>query len=300
MLHLSLDDLRVLRAVAQRGSITAAAAELGYTQSSISKRLAALEATAGHRLAIRERTGVRLTRAGEVLLRHATQALGAMEQAEQELHGASSERMRPVRLGAFASAAAGILPTVLARLSRDRPDITITVREGTSATLWRGLRAGSLDLAVLADVATDPQPDDSQTALETEVLAEGPLRVAVSAGHRLAQRPYVSIEDLTGERWVIARSEGRERLLGVWPAFPGRPDAPYVVRDWLTKLQLVAGGAAITTVPDVLIPALPSAVRALTVTGGPVEHRRLLLGYIPHESTPKIQAVAEALRNAAT
>ena len=75
----------MLRAVAQRGSFTAAAAELGYTQSAISKRMAALETTAGHALVIRERRGVRLSRAGEVLLRHATTALEAMEDAEREL-----------------------------------------------------------------------------------------------------------------------------------------------------------------------------------------------------------------------
>ena len=113
MLDYSLGDLRVLRAVAQRGSFTAAAAELGYTQSAISKRMAALEATAGHTLVIRERRGVRLTRAGEVLLRHAAAALEAMEDAERELNDADAARVRPVRLGAFASAAAGLVPRAL-------------------------------------------------------------------------------------------------------------------------------------------------------------------------------------------
>jgi len=300
MLNVSVEDLRVLRAVAHRGSFTAAAAELGYTQSAISKRIAALESTTGHTLGIRGRTGVRLTRAGENLLRHATIVLGAMDQAERELDDERPGRIRPVRLGAFASAAAGVVPMALNRLSRDRHDITVTLREGTSATLSRALRAGSVDLALLADVAADTQPDDGQAPLEVEVLAEGPLRIAVGASHRLAQRPHVSVDDLTGERWVVARSEGRERLLGVWPAFSGRPDAPCIARDWLTKLQLVASGAAITTVPDVLIPALPSNVRALSVTGSPVQHRRLLLAYNPHNSTPESQTVAEALRNAAT
>ena len=300
MLSISFEDLRVLRAIAQRGSFTAAASELGYTQSAISKRIAALEATVGHRLAIRERGGVRLTRAGEVLLGHGALALGAMDQAERELNDESSGRIRPVRLGAFASAAAGVVPVALEQLSRERPDITVTLREGTSAALSRALRAGSIDLALLADVAADTQPDDGEAPLEVEVLAEGPLHVAVGAGHRFAQRPHVSLDDLVGERWVVARSEGRERLLGVWSAFSGRPDAPYVARDWLTKLQLVARSAAITTVPDVLVPALSSNVRSLDVIGGPVEHRRLLLAYNSHDATAEWLAVAEALRNAAT
>jgi DNA-binding transcriptional LysR family regulator len=243
---------------------------------------------------------VRLTRAGEIVLRQGAVALGAIDQAERELHGGNSERVRPIRLGAFASAAAGVVPGALERLARNRPDITVTLREGTSATLLRALRAGSLDLVLLADVAADTRADHGQPLLAVEVLSEGPLRVAVAAGHRLAGRGAVAVEDLAGERWVVARSEGQERLLGAWPGLTARPDAPFVVRDWLTKLQLVASGAAITTVSDVLVAALPGNVRVLNVIGGPVEHRRLLLAHIPHSSVPEAAVVAQALRHAAT
>jgi DNA-binding transcriptional LysR family regulator len=299
MSEYSLGDLRVLRAVIQRGSFTAAAAELGYTQSAISKRMAALETAAGHRLVIRERRGVRLTHAGEVLLRHGAAALEAMEDAERELNEADATRLRPVRLGAFASAAAGVVPRALGRLARDRPDIVLALREGTSAVLTRALRAGTLDLALLAGVSGHPEPDDREPALEIETLAEGPLRVAVGAGHRLAGRTRASVAELAGERWVTARSEGEERLLGVWPDPAGRADAPYIVRDWLTKLRLVASGAAITTVPDVLVTALPPDVRVVGVGDGSVERRRLLLARLPGVARPEAQTVAAALRDAA-
>ncbi len=299
MLDYSVGDLRVLRAVVQRGSFTAAAAELGYTQSAISKRMTALETTTGHTLVIRERRGVRLTRTGEVLLRHATAALEAMEDAERELNDEAATQVRPVRLGAFASAAAGVVPRVLARLARDQPDIVLTLREGTSAVLTRALRAGTLDLALLAGVPGHTPPDEHEPALEVETLAEGPLRVAVSASHPLAGRRRVSVAELTGERWVVARSEGQERLLGVWPGSTGRTDAPYVVRDWLTKLRLVASGAAITTIPDVLVVALPPDVRAVNIDDGSVERRRLLLARIPGVTRLECETVAAALRDAA-
>ena len=299
MLDYSVGDLRVLRTVVQRGSFTAAAAELGYTQSGISKRMAALETTAGHALVIRARRGVRLTRAGEVLLRHASAALEAMEDAERELNDENAPRVRPVRLGAFASAAAGVVPRALDRLARDRPDIELTLREGTSTVLTRALRARTIDLALLAGVSAHTPPDDREPALEVETLAEGPLRVAVSASHRLAGRSKVSVEELAGERWATARSEGQEWLLGVWGALAGRADAPYVVRDWLTKLRLVASGEAITTVPDVLVPALPPDVRTVSVGDSSVERRRLLLARIPGVARPESEAVVVALRGAA-
>lgn len=299
MLDYSVGDLRVLRAVVQRGTFTAAAAELGYTQSAISKRIAALERTAGHTLMIRERRGVRLTRAGEVLLRHAVIALEAMEDAARELGDEDARRVRPVRLGAFASAAAGVVPRALSRLTRDRPDIVLTLREGTSAVLTRAMRAGTLDLALLAGVSADTPVDELEPALEVEILAEGPLRVAVGASHRLAGRSHVSVGELTGERWAAARSEGQERLLGVWPGSTGQADAPYVVRDWLTKLRLVASGAAITTIPEVLVAALPPDVRAVSVGGTSAQRRRLLLARLPGVARPESETVAAALRDAA-
>src|SRR4051795_7377862 len=100
MLDVSSVDLAVLRAVAQGGSFTAAAGELGYTQSAVSKRVNALETAAGRRLFARERTGVRLTPAGEVVLRHAATALDALDAMERDLqddtHGG---RPGPVRVG---------------------------------------------------------------------------------------------------------------------------------------------------------------------------------------------------------
>lgn len=299
MADYSFGDLRVLRAVAARGSFTAAAAELGYTQSAISKRIAVLERTTGRALVIRERKGVRLTPAGEVLLGHATAALEAMQDAERELENADVVRVRPVRLGAFASSAAGVVPGALGRLARDRPDIVVGLREGTSAVLTRALRAGHLDIALLAGVPPHPPPDDREPALNVEILAEGPLRIAVGASHRLAGRARVHAAELIGERWVVARSEGEERLLGVWPGSAGRPNAPYVVRDWLTKLQIVGSGVAITTIPDVLRPALPSNVQAVSVDGDDAERRRLLLVRTPGVTRPETAAVVQALHAAA-
>ena len=299
MADYSFGDLRLLRVVAARGSFSAAATELGYTQSAVSKRVAALERTTGHTLVSRERKGVRLTRAGEVLLSHASVALGAMEDAERELDGANAARVRPVRLGAFASAAAGVVPATLSRLARDRPEIVVALREGTSAVLRRALRAGSLDIALLAGVPPHAPPDDRDPALEVEILAEGPLLIAVGANHRLAGRARVHAAELTGERWVVARAEGSEQLLGVWPGSAGPPNAPYVVRDWLTKLRLVASGVAITTIPDVLLPALPSDVHDISVDSDDAQRRRLLLVRAPGASRPETDDVADALRAAA-
>ncbi len=293
-------DLAVLRAVAEHGSFTSAATELGYTQSAISKRMALLEATAGHALAVRTTRGARLTRAGEILLRHATTALDAIEKAKRELDSPTPPpRSEPCDSGRSQARPPASCPTRSPASTAANPTSQSPCGEGTSAVLIRSLRAGSLDLALLADVAADTPPDDREQGLATEVLAEGPLRVAVGPTHRLAGRSQVTTTELAGERWVIARSERHERLLGVWPDSVGQPDAPYVVRDWLTKLRLVASGAAITTIPDVLIPALPPDVRLINVNDRPTHKRRLLLARIAGGTHPEYESVADALRAAA-
>ena len=296
MLNLSPVDLAILRAVAQRGSFTAAAGELGYTQSAVSKRMRVLESVTGRRLFARDRTGVRLTPAGEVVLRHAAAVLDALSAIERDLDDdAGRGRAGPIRLGAFASALAGIVPAAL-KLVGERD---VTVREGTSAALVRALRAGTLDLVLLAGVPPFHPPDQRDPPLAVEYLAEGNLRIAVSATHRFAGRRTVDIAELADERWVVARQEPDDHRLGAWPGMPGTPRAPYVVRDWLGKLRLVASGAAITTVPDVLLPALPPDVRTVEITGGSAEPRRLVLVRAPGPAAPGVEDVAAALRDAA-
>ena len=285
-----------MRAVAQRGSFTAAAGELGYTQSAVSKRIGALETATRRRLFARERTGVHLTPAGEVVLRHAAAALDALEAIERDLlHDVDGGRPSPVRLGAFTSALAGMVPAALALLA----GVDVTLREGTSAALARALRARTLDLALLAGVPPFHPPDQRDPPLAVEQLAEGNLRIAVGATHRFAGRRTVDVGELANERWVVAHQQPDDHRLGPWPGMPGTPRAPFVARDWLSKLRLVASGAAITTVPDVLLPALPPDVRTVGISGGSAERRRVLLVRAPGPAEPAVENVAAALRHAA-
>jgi DNA-binding transcriptional LysR family regulator len=299
MPELATGDLRVLREVAERGSFTAAARALGYTQSAVSRRAAALEAAAGSRLFERGRDGVRLTPAGTRLLARAAVVLAELDAARRELAGLPMAG-GPVRLGAFPSALAWLVPTALAAVASEHPDVEVRVREGTTPTLVRALRAGTIDLAILA--RTPPfRPLDAETpALRAETLVERELMLAVGAGHRFAGRDAVEVAELEGERWVASSSEGGESLLGAWPGLTGRPRIVCTVRDWMGKLALVAAGVGITTVPALLTPALPPGVRAVAVRGEPEERRRLALVAAPgREETGAVAVLANALRRAA-
>src|SRR3954454_732435 len=287
--------LRVLREVAQMGSFSAAARSLGYTQSAVSRQVAALEVVAGRRLVDRGREGVTLTPAGARLLPRAVRIIDELDAAVREAAGAEAAA-GPVRLGAFAPAVAGLVPQALAGLA---PELRVTVREGTTPALTRSLRAGTLDLAILARTPPFRPPDAESPALELPTLFERPLVVGVAAGHPLARAGAVEVAQLEGQVWVASRSDAGESLLGVWPGLAERPDVRYVVRDWLAKLQIVAAGLAITTLAPVSLAALPDGIRTVAVRGEPQEIRRIVLARRPGPLDGPAAQVADALSSAA-
>ncbi|TQM35743.1 LysR family transcriptional regulator [Pseudonocardia cypriaca] len=293
----SLMGLRVLREVAERGSFTAAAAELGYTQSAVSRQVAALERAAGLKLFDRRPGGVALTAAGLTLLRHAAVALDAVAAAERELSGLPSDR-GVVRLGTFPSAGVLILPRALAALRRTHPAIRVTTREASTPALVRALRARTIDLAILGSRPPHRPLDEQTPPLECLTLLDTELLLAVPAGSALAAAGVADIQALADQDWIASPSSAGEPGMGVWPSFPGRPRIAHTARDWLTKLQLVAAGCGITTVPAGMAEAVPASVRLVEVQG-PVEHRRVVLARFPGPQPPAVANIVRTLRREA-
>lgn len=292
----SLTALRVFREVAERGTLTAAAAALGYTQSAISRQIASLERAAGTPLLERRHDGVRLTPAGQIVVRRAAGVIDQIDATARELAGLPDEHAT-VRLGWFASAGAVLLPRVLATLRRTHPAITVVTREGSTPALVRALRAGTLDLALLASAPPFRPPDTETPALVLQTLTERSLCVAVPAAHPLARSEFVDVADLHGQRWIAGT--GENWVMGVWPGLDERPEIAHTARDWLAKLHLVGAGCGITTVPAALAAAVPPEVRVLPVRGGPQEQRRILLARLPGPLPEPVARLAAALRTTA-
>jgi DNA-binding transcriptional LysR family regulator len=293
--ELTLSGLRVLVAVADHGSFSSAADALGYTQSAVSRQVASLESAVGQRVFERGRSGVRLTAAGARLLPRAVRLLADLDAA---LADAAVTPAGRVRVGAFPVAAATLVPHALAAVATEHPALVVSLREAGSASLARAVRAGTLDLVVVAQAPPYRPLDAESPALEVVALAEAELGVAVGGRHRLARRRAVEVEELEGLTWVGSPVGGSEPVLGVWPGLRERADVRYVARDWLTKLRLVATGVAVTTVPPLLAPYLPAGVRILAVRGEPVEARRLSVLRRPGPVPPEQAVVLDALRGA--
>jgi DNA-binding transcriptional LysR family regulator len=292
---LSPTSLRTFREIAQAGSFSAAAFSLGYTQSAISRQIAALEAAVGHRLFDRGRHGVTLTSAGERLLTSAVRALDEIDRAVRELD-TEQATAGPVRLGAFPAAVIGLVPAALRSLPAH---LKVTLREATTPALTRALRAKTLDLAILARSPPFRPLDAESPPLDLTTLSERDLVIGVAATHPLARASMVEVGDLEGQVWVASRSDAGDSLLGVWPGLAHRADVRYVVRDWLAKLSIVAAGLAITTIAPVSLDRLPDGIRVLGVRGEPRELRRIVLARQPGPMEEPTARVVDALIAAA-
>lgn len=290
-MDVSLVALRVFREVAERGTLTAAAIALGYTQSAVSRQIASLERSARAQLLERRPDGVRLTPAGHVMLRRAAVVLDQLDAAARELAGLPVDG-GTVRLGWFPIAGAVVVPQAVSALRRTDPAITVSTREGSTPSLVRALRAGTIDLALLASAPPYRPFDTASPAFRTRTLAERSLRLAVPAAHPFAERGWVAVADLYGQQWIASASVNE---MGVWPGLDERPRIVHTVRDWLVKLNLVAAGCGITTISDSLTGVVPQGVRVVDVRGGPAETRRVVLAWLRHPLPDPAARLAETI-----
>jgi DNA-binding transcriptional LysR family regulator len=200
--------------------------------------------------------------------------------------------------GASGASARGTSPAAAIAKAPSRTGPTAAFRPATSRTaaaLTRALRAGTLDLAILAQAPPFRPPDAESPPLQLTTLSERDLVIGVPASHPFASARAVEVKQLQGQVWVASRSDPGESLLGVWPGLPERPDIRYVVRDWLAKLQIVAAGLAITTLPPIALDVLPEGIRVVAVRGEPQETRRLVLAHRPGPLETPVEQVAGAL-----
>ena len=197
--------LRVLREVAARGSFSAAATALAFTQSAVSQQVAALERETGTRLVERGVRPVRLTDAGRALMAHTEAVLARLDEAEQELGELAGLRRGRLRLASFPTAIATLVPRAVAEFRRRHPDVDLTVVDDHHQGVLRRLARWELDLALVYDHASLPEPE---VPVERSHLLDDPFDLVVPNGHPLAGRTSAALEELAGETWIGGTPHG--------------------------------------------------------------------------------------------
>ena len=234
-----MDPRRVLtfRAVAHERSFSQAARTLSLTQPAVSQQVAALEREVGARLLDREPGGLRLTRAGEILLTHADAIADRLQLASAQL----AEPAR-LRIGAFPSALAALVPKAVAQFDG------VVLEEGSTPDLAERVRRGDLHLAVgFQDAA---QPRREHEGVERRDMIREPFLVALWSGHPLASRDALPISALADEPWVAP--SGDNLIARTCRAAGFEPRMVMISRDPLANRALIAQGLAVTLVPKLL------------------------------------------------
>ncbi len=236
--------LLLLRDVARAGSISAAARGLGWTQPAVSQHLARLERDAGGPLLLRGPAGVTPTEAGEALLRRADVVAAELHAAREELAALHSLRGGRVRLVAFPSAAATLVPDAVGALAADHPGVEVGLQEGEPPEALAAVSAGDADLALA--FGYDGPPAGLGT-LAWRPLLEEPVHLVLPPGHTGPGRR--GLADLADEDWIGGCVRCRTHLVTRCADAGFEPTIRHTSDDYVVVQNLVARGLGVTVLP---------------------------------------------------
>ena len=294
---LDVRRLQLLRAVISSGSVSAAAANLGYTPSAVSQQVATLERQTGVQLLERLGRGIRPTEAGTLLAEHAAIIDRHVADAERALADLRSGVTGRVRVRYFATAGAALIPPALARLRAEHPHVHVELDLLDPGDPLRAVASGDADLAIV--VAADPAPP----GIRLVRLLEEPFLVALPAAHPLAGEEVVELGGLAGEPWVgneWPTGQCSEIVREACAAAGFTPDVVVQADDYATAQGFVAAGLGVSVIPRLGLgaPRPDVAVRPLhNPAPSRVVHAALREGALSH---PALKSLVEGLVDAAS
>ncbi len=287
-LHVVVDPRRLLllRDVARAGSLSAAARGLGLTQPAVAQQVRALEAEAGTALVVRAGRGVALTEAGRVLVGHADAVADRLAAAEQELGALSGLAGGTVRLAAFPTAAAVLLPDALVALRERAPGLQVRFEELQPPEAEAAVRGADVDLAVVFRHERDRE-DVPGDLLRLPLLTH-PVVVVVPRGAPAVR----SLAELSGAAWVGGCPRCRVHLLRCAAAAGFVPDVRHATDDHVLVQRLVARGLGVALLPRWAVGlASSTGVQALEVP----EVDGLVVEVLLRPDSRRVPGVAAAL-----
>ncbi len=296
--RLDLQSIRIVRAIAETGSITGAARTLGYSQPAVSQHLQRTEARLGLPLVTRVGRSVRLTEAGAVLARHALAITSALDAASGDLADLAGLRAGSVRIAAFPTASSTIIPRLLAALGTAHPGIEVSYVEAQPPQAVAMLREGQVDLAVTFSYPGDRADPhrDSANGLSMSTLFTEEMVVVLPTGHPLAGEDVIDVGGLAGERWIAGCPRCRGHLLSVCDVAGFSPAIAFETDNASAVLNMVASGLGVAMLPRLALATafLPegAVIRRHTPTSDRSIH---LLAGIGADRVPSIAATTALL-----
>ncbi len=256
---LDLRTVRIVRRIAEHGSLTAAAESLGYSQPAVSQQLRRFEERTGIALVERIGRGIRLTESGRVLARHANAFTTALEAAAGELAEIRGLRAGRVRLVAFPSASATLVPRFIAELTARHPGVSVTYLEAEPPEAVAAVRADRADLAITFSYPGDRDDPHRASArgLDVRAYGEEPMQLVLPAGHEAAASEVVDLAALHGESWIAGCPRCRGHLLELADAAGFTPRIAFETDNFIAVEGMVAQGLGVALLPALALAASP-------------------------------------------
>jgi DNA-binding transcriptional LysR family regulator len=308
---LDLHRLRLLKEFAERGTIAATAAALGYTPSAVSQQLAVLEREAGTALLDRTARSAELTDAGLRLTAHAERILAQVEEAEADLSVQAREPSGRVSVAAFPTAAAAFAPA-LARSLRAHPGLTLLLRQTQRAEGLRQVSSAEVDVALVDDwsgglvgtgSASTGSAGTESPLLRFYPLVRDPLVLVVPRGHRLADPAEpVDLRQLREtSRWMAAPAgePSRQAVDRLLAGVGGAPPVPWEFEGLGTILSLVARGIGIAAVPRLALAAGDARVAVRELPEGSPAREVYAVARTASVRRPSVAVILTALHDGA-
>lgn len=297
---IDLRRLRALAAVAEHGTVTAAAQALDFTPSAVSQQIGQLAHDLDTELLERQGRRVHLTPAAHILLAHANTIQVQWEQAKAALAASTGTVHGPLRICGVSSAIAALAAPATTRLQARHPNLQVLLREEESADCYHLLLTDEADIALVLPTLGAPPPTDAR--FEQQSVLTDPQDLLVPVGHELAQTGGVCLADAAEESWIVKRHDNDSyTLLSVACAASGfTPHIIHQAKEWYAVSALVAAGLGVCLLPRIVpIPSSHSVVRVpLTDRSAPA---RQILSIVRRGSAdhPAIAVGISALRDAA-
>ncbi|UOQ88771.1 LysR substrate-binding domain-containing protein [Agromyces endophyticus] len=292
---LDLQTVRVVRRIAEHGSLTAAAESLGYSQPAVSQQLRRFEERTGIALVERVGRGVRLTQSGRVLARHANAVATVLEAAAGELAELRGLRAGRVRLVAFPSASATLVPKLIAALAAEHPGITVTYVEAEPPEAVAAVRADRADVAITFSYPGDRDDPHRASARGLDVRSYGdePMRLVLPAGHTAAASETIDLAQLGEESWIAGCPRCRGHLLELADAAGFTPRIAFETDNFVAVEGMVAQGLGVALLPALALAASPRHPGVVTRPTARADVRSLHL--VTAKGADRVPAVAAAL-----
>ncbi|HEX3436868.1 MAG TPA: LysR substrate-binding domain-containing protein [Pseudacidobacterium sp.] len=258
---IELRHLRYFVAVAEELHFGRAAQRLHIAQPPLSQQIRKLEETIGHPLLLRTSRNVRLTAAGEELLKRAQQTLRKVSEDVHSTRRIGRGEVGTLTVGFIASSMLTVLPRMLSTYRRQFPEVELRLREFYTSSLLRALRDGTADIGFTRDAGADE--DD----LHTEILLPEPYIAVVPAHHPLAQKTSIRVSDLRTDPFVLFSADvgmnAWDKVMRLCQQDGFRPKVVQEAPHWLSILRLVSVGLGVTIAPACVEKIADEEVRCL-------------------------------------